>query len=127
MLSSDLPAGADPDESRPWERPGALRRDCEPHRGGMLRGLATAGLILPLAGLLLAPLVGFVAGVSVGLTVWVLAGRDLAKMDAGRMDPDGRRLTQSARRLGLAGVLVSLGALALGGLIVAAFLVLVGR
>jgi hypothetical protein len=93
----------------------------------MLRGLGITSLILPLAGLLLSPLIGFVAGVSLGLTVWVLAGRDLAKMDAGLMDPDGRRVTKSARRLGLAGVLVSLGVLVLGVLIVTAFLVLIGR
>ena len=24
------------DDDRPWERPGAVRRDCEPHRGEML-------------------------------------------------------------------------------------------
>jgi hypothetical protein len=93
----------------------------------MPRGLGIVSLILPLSGLLVSPLLGFVAGVSVGLTVWVLAGRDLAKIDAGLMDPDGRRVTRSARWLGLAGVLVSLGVLALRVLIVTAFLVLIGR
>jgi hypothetical protein len=31
------------EEPRPWERPGAVRRDCEPHRGDwlQLRALVT--------------------------------------------------------------------------------------
>jgi hypothetical protein len=84
----------------------------------MLRGLGIASVAAPFAGLLLSPLVGLVAGVSLGATVWVLAGQDLAKMQAGVMDPDGRRLTRSARRLGLAGVLVSLAVFALAVLLV---------
>jgi hypothetical protein len=102
-----------PDEPRPWERPGTVRRDVEPHRDRLLRLLGIASLVIPFAGLFLSPLIGLVAGVSLGLTVWVLAGRDLAKMEAGLMDPDGRRETKSARRLGLAGVLVSLAVLIL--------------
>lgn len=31
---------------RPWERPGAVRRDCEPHRAGFLRFLACFGLLV---------------------------------------------------------------------------------
>ena len=126
-MEPDRPPDPDAAEARPWEQPGVVRRDCEPHRGGMLRGLGIVSLILPLAFLLLSPLLGFVAGVSLGLTVWVLAGRDLAKMDAGLMDSDGRRATKSARRLGLAGVLVSLGILILGVLLVTAVLLLTGH
>jgi len=29
------------EEARPWERPGAVRRDGEPHRGEQPRALAT--------------------------------------------------------------------------------------
>jgi hypothetical protein len=30
------------DDERPWEEPGAVRRDCEPHRSGLLVGLGAA-------------------------------------------------------------------------------------
>jgi hypothetical protein len=105
---SDADQQPDASDPRPWQQPGAVRRDCEPHRGRLLRVLGIASLVIPFAGLFLSPLIGLVAGVSLGLTVWVLAGSDLAKMAAGLMDPDGQRATLSARRLGLAGVLVSL-------------------
>jgi hypothetical protein len=117
----------DADAPRPWEEPGMVRRDCEPHRGGVLRALGIASLVVPPAGLLIAPLIGFVGGIALGLTVWALAGRDLAKMDAGLMDPDGRRATMSARRLGLTGVLVSLGMLVLLVLVVSALMLWIGH
>ena len=31
-------------DDRPWERPGAVRRDCEPHRGRLLLVPATLGV-----------------------------------------------------------------------------------
>jgi hypothetical protein len=111
MTDADLPPEAD--DPRPWLQPGAVRRDCEPHRGGLLRGLGIVSLVVPFAGLVISPAIGIVAGVSLGLTIWVLAGRDLAKMDAGVMDPNGRRQTRSSRRWALAGVLVSVGLLVL--------------
>ena len=122
MTEPDRPPEAD--DPRPWQEPGAVRRDCEPHRGEMLRGLGILSVVMPFTALLVSPLIGFIAGVALGLTVWVLAGRDLARMDAGQMDPDGRRLTRSARRLGLAGVLVSFGILLLVVGIVTAVLLL---
>jgi hypothetical protein len=36
---SDIPDSPD-DDDRPWERPGAVRRDYEPHRGSLLESLA---------------------------------------------------------------------------------------
>lgn len=119
---NDPQAPPDADDPRPWEEAGRVRRDCEPHRGPMLRGLGIVSVVLVPVGALASPLIGVVAGVALGLTVWVLAGRDLARMDAGVMDPEGRRETQSARRLGLAGVLASFGLLALVVLVVAALL-----
>jgi hypothetical protein len=86
---------------RPWERPGAVRRDCEPHRGR---------LILTLGGLpefcaAFACLLGVTAPLAVGFGVsaWLLARRDLARMREGRMDPEGRQSTELGGTLGLAG------------------------
>jgi hypothetical protein len=127
-VTRDASARADPDyppdaaDPRPWEEPGTVRRDCEPHRAGLLRGLGIASLVAPFAGLVISPLIGFVAGISLGITVYVLARGDLAKMDDGIMDPDGRPPTRTARGLGLAGILLSLGLLVLGVLVVIAFI-----
>src|SRR5262249_39908409 len=115
------------EEPRPWEETGVVRRDCEPHRGELLRLIGIGSLAAPLAGLLLSPLLGFLAGISLGATVWVLAGGDLAKMEAGLMDPEGRRVTRTARRLGLAGVLVSLCVLVVGVVAVLVLLYLTGQ
>jgi len=39
--------GAGPaSDDRPWERPGAVRRDCQPHRAPLLLALADASLLL---------------------------------------------------------------------------------
>ena len=33
------------DDDRPWEWPGAVRRDCEPRRGDFLMTLAACGML----------------------------------------------------------------------------------
>src|SRR5690349_19276075 len=76
------------EDDRPWEQGGAQRRDVEPHRGGVLEGL---GVTSPL-----------------GVAVWVLARRDLRKMDAGTMDQGGRRATAAGRDFGALGAALSL-------------------
>jgi hypothetical protein len=71
------------------DRPGRKRRrrDYEPHRGGMI---LTFGII------------SFVfCGIIFGPMAWVMGGNDLKKMDAGRMDPEGRGMTQAGRILGM--------------------------
>ena len=107
------------DANRPWEQPGAFRRDCEPHRGGLIRGLGLASLLLGippavtltlllsqmchepdmLSGLPFAPvaLVALVApgaafafsSLVLGVASWVLARRALREMAAGLVDPGG--------------------------------------
>jgi hypothetical protein len=131
---------AEPDDGqRPWERPGAVRRDCEPHRALLLGLLARAGLplmvvsaalnvcVLPavaLGGVF--PAVPFLAAVLATAATWGLAGclwwachRDLALMRAGRMDPEGRRATARVRLDA-----VTLVAFPLGGLIFGLILML---
>jgi hypothetical protein len=104
------PEGITDRPAPPWERPGAFRRDCEPHRGPLVLSLGVAALYLsaylaaaPLAlqpalpwlpgrplpawCLPLFPLAGFL----LSLAAWALARHDLALMRRGRMDPAGGR------------------------------------
>ncbi len=81
-----------------------IRRDGEPHRGGLLLTLAVvsavagaiSGCVLGLSALLSIPL---------GLVVWLLASRDLRRMTDGSVDPQGIRQTRHARSAAMAGVL----------------------
>ncbi len=96
------------EESRP-ERPFRLdvalpvRRDGEPHRGGLLLALGTlsafAGAFSPCLYALPA-----LVSVPLGMTVWVLATRDLRRMADGSVDPRGEKLTRHARSGAAAGV-----------------------
>lgn len=98
----------DADDVPPWERPGAVRRDIEPHRAEMLGYMATASLVCALLGCFTWGLSGIVA---VGLTVaiCILARRDLKEMAAGRTDPAGETATRQARKRGLRAVLFCAG------------------
>src|SRR5947209_3124327 len=96
---------------RPWEQPGAVRRDCGPHRGGILKVLGTASaacgaftLTMGVTGLVALPL---------GIATWVMARRDLSLMRAGRMDPGGRVRTEVAGQEALLGAIFGLVGLAL--------------
>jgi hypothetical protein len=93
---------------RPWQLPGAVRRDCEPHRGPLVRRVGHAAFVLslllavtPLVLLPGVPLMGAgefpewgvplfpLAGVLPSLAAWALARHDLALMRQGLMDPAG--------------------------------------
>lgn len=95
MTDPARPPDADP---RPWERPGAVRRDCVPHRGHLLLGLAVAGLICGLLSFVLWLPGAF--GILLGIASVDLAGRDLLAMEAGVMDPSGRGQAERARVYG---------------------------
>ncbi|HEY7311705.1 MAG TPA: hypothetical protein VH643_20250 [Gemmataceae bacterium] len=103
----------------PWERPGCFRRDCEPHRGNLLASLACAGLTLGC--LALYPLYGLVfglLGIPVSLCNRYLAKADLAKMQAGRMNPYGEGVTASAKNMSTLGLAFSIaGTVVWGGLL----------
>jgi hypothetical protein len=101
--------GPNPDASRPWERPGALRRDVEPHRGNWLLLLAAVTLFLGVSSLAVV-IPGWVA-VPLGFVVDRLAARDLRRMRAGTMDPGGHVQAKRARLLGKLGTLLG----AIGG------------
>ena len=59
------------------------------HRGGLILGLGIVSLVL-------CQLLGVVA--------WVMANADLREMDAGRMDPEGRSLTEAGKICGIIAV-----------------------
>jgi hypothetical protein len=113
-------ADFDEEDDRPWEQPGGIRRDSEPHRGGLVLTLGIVSLVCaPLT--LCCGVIGAifsVAGLSVGITAWVLAQRDLKKMRANLMDPQGQGTTEGGRVCGIIGtILCSFGlllAIALG-------------
>jgi hypothetical protein len=93
-VSSPAPR-PDAGEARPWERPGVARRDAEPHRGGLLGGLAGAAL-LGAVGSVCTCLPALVV-LPFAVLVFALARHDLARMDAGTLDPEGWNATERAR------------------------------
>jgi hypothetical protein len=101
------------DDERPWEDPGtAVRRDCEPHRGGLILTMGIASVVGPSLGVLLfccpyvAPFFA-VAGLGLGITAWVMGRRDLKKIDSKVMDPGGRSQTQAGWICGIIGTILS--------------------
>lgn len=73
------------------ELPGAAgRRDRSfhaPHRGGLILALGI------LAWVITCPILSIIA--------WVMGNQDMKEMDAGRMDPEGRGLTQAGKIIGI--------------------------
>jgi hypothetical protein len=93
-------------DDRPWEQPGAVRRDCRPHRGDLL--VALGNLCLGLGFLSLWFLLPACVAVPLAGVVWLLARRDLVRMKAGLIDPAGARLTGRSATLATLGVLLTL-------------------
>lgn len=85
----------------------AYRFDGEPHRG-------TAILVMGVLSLFIMPL-------PLGLLAWIWANEDLRKMNAGRMDPEGRGMTQAGK---VCGILSSVLALASCCVVLVYFLVI---
>jgi hypothetical protein len=112
-------------EDRPWER--GVRRDCEPHRGGLLLTLGVISIVCGALGIAMfccAPLSGLfvVGGVACAIPAWVMGHRDLANMRTGAMDPRGRGTTQGGWICAIIGTVLNciglLVALAMVGLMV---------
>jgi hypothetical protein len=93
MTDPDPPPDADP---RPWDQPGAVRRDVAPHRGNVLVLLAEVALAVGASSFCLV-WTGPVA-VVLGWVVHGLARRDLGKRWAGAVDPRGRAQALRARQ-----------------------------
>jgi hypothetical protein len=104
---------AEPAAEEPWESPGRSRLDWEPHRGALLCGLGIAAVVAGhLAGLAASFdfLPGYAAlpAAALGLTVAVLARRDLEQIRRGGMDPAETDKTKLAGSLGLLAILLGL-------------------
>lgn len=65
------------------------------HRGGLILGLGIASF--------------FTCCLFLGIASWIMGGEDIREIDAGRMDPTGRDLTQAGRVLGIVSVVLQAG------------------
>jgi hypothetical protein len=94
-----------PDEGRhPWEEPGAVRRDCEPHRAHLLLWLGSVGFLLSLLSPLAVPAV---LAAALGVAVHEMGRQDLAQMAAGRLGPAGEAHTARAMWWGDVGLVLA--------------------
>jgi predicted Zn finger-like uncharacterized protein len=84
---------------RPWDqeyRPYRdVRRDSEPHRGSLI---LTLGIVSIVTAMFLGPV-----GLIVGMIAWIMGQRDLKKMRANVMDPQGLGSTQAGWICGIIG------------------------
>ena len=104
-MKDELPETQAEESIQPWERPGCFRRDCDPHRGLLLKWLGCASLASSFTTVFL-PCLGWVPGlfaIPFTVAVWRMAVRDLAEMRVGRMHPAGEEDTSLAKRMSLAG------------------------
>ncbi len=69
------------------------QQQLKPHRGTLV-------LVLGILGIVCCFICGIVA--------WVLGNTDLREMDAGRMDPEGRGLTQAGKICGIIGIVLAI-------------------
>jgi hypothetical protein len=104
------------DEDRPWEQEGAMRLDCEPHRGDFVRFLGRVSLAFGI-GACCCAVTGLLA-LPTGIIAWLMARADLAKMRRGLMDRGGERKTRQGMDDGVIGILSGLLGLILYGLLV---------
>jgi hypothetical protein len=76
-----------------------------PHRGGLILAFGILGLVVC---------------AFFGIAAWVMGNSDIREMDAGRMDPSGRDLTQAGRICGI----VATALLILGAVLTLGFLMI---
>jgi hypothetical protein len=84
-----------PMSERPWEQPGAFRRDCDPDRGRYLYTLA--GVSVCLAALSICGGFTGIIALAIAIPVHIIARQDLRKMRFGTMDPTDEWRTICAR------------------------------
>ena len=53
-------------------------------------------------------ILGFLVCIICGIVAWVMGNADLKEMDAGRMDPSGRGLTQAGKICGMVAVILNI-------------------
>ncbi len=54
----------------------------------------------------------------VGIAAWVMGNNDMKEMEAGRMDPEGKQLTQVGKILGMVSTILAIIGFCIGGAIV---------
>ncbi|MBL8792266.1 MAG: hypothetical protein JNM56_00020 [Planctomycetia bacterium] len=100
-------------EDRPWEQQQyrGVRRDCEPHRGGLV---LTFGIISVCLGPLgMVPPCCYInilfsgIGLGLGIAAIIMGKNDLAKMRQGVMDPQGQGTTQAGWICGIVGTVLN--------------------
>jgi len=91
-----MAADAFEEDDRPWESPGAVRRDCAPHRAHLIRLLVKASEVCAALSICILGLPAAL-GLVIAAVAWRVANSDLKKMAAGLMDPNGR--TETSRCL----------------------------
>jgi hypothetical protein len=92
-------------DDRPWEQEGEVRRDCDPHRGGVVLTLGIVGLaVFPVGFCPCIGLVTLLVGLGTGIPAWVMGQRDLGRMRRGDMDPQGRGTTLAGMICGIIAV-----------------------
>jgi hypothetical protein len=98
---------ADYDRQR-WRVMGSrIRRDWEPDRGKMILFLGQTSMVI--GGLSFCMFgVGALVCVPLGIVVWIMATRDLARMKKGDMDPRGLRQTDDGRIGAVVGIILGL-------------------
>ena len=73
--------------------PTAPVQPVEPHRGGMILAFGILGIVCCLA---------------FGIAAWIMGNRDLAEMEAGRMDLAGQGMTLAGKICGIIGIVLQI-------------------
>ena len=107
----DIPRPTEEERLTPWQKVGALRRDCEPHRGRLLATLARWSILAGVASLTC--IFPGLAGLPLGITAWKMAKRDLVLIRRGDMDNSGLDQTEKAMTAAREGTVLSLFGLVL--------------
>ena len=103
----DKPGGEKPFSDNPYQSPAGATENMrphydyrQPHRGGLILGLAMGGMcVLLFSFLCCLPLTAF--SCAMGLAAWFMGRADVKKIDRGEMDSRGRDLSQIGAIIGL--------------------------
>lgn len=76
-------------------QPAGQGMQVKPHRGVLILVLGIMGLVMNCCYI-------------PGILAWVMGSKDLKEMDAGRMDPEGRGLTNAGKICGMIGTILAI-------------------
>ena len=85
----------------------SLRRDYEPHRAALILSLGNVSMIVGALSLCSFG-AGAMISVPLGILAWLMANRDLNEMSEGRMDPRGKRRTETGRIAAIVGIVLGM-------------------